>query len=330
MLNQKKKLFSYILVFVMVFSLFGGTALAVENDGRYLEGDAIPPTSSVDCSTYLVVEPASETSIDVTFVIEAGDALEDYEISEGSAFRLELPVSMSKVSGLYTVTDLLDEVNGSNGLEFYGANNSAFTASTDYLDTVVYDDGIDEYTWKAGSLGFDGWVFRVNDKFPVRVTSDLLGYEGTSILQTYLEDGDVVHFFYDLPSDLDSTSGSIAAKYVRGIYDSSSTGSLTVQLQAHTTYIEPVSPFIYNVNNYIDMGSGVVARLYDSSGNPIGTSQTSGSNGKVTFTNAGIGSGTYILKTNSVLYETNDPGWDWLVNGVYFELTGAYSKIIIP
>lgn len=31
-----------------------------------------------------------------------------------------------------------------------------------------------------------------------------------------------------------------------------------MQLQAHTAYIEPVSPYIFNVNNYTEVGNGVL------------------------------------------------------------------------
>ena len=66
------------------------------------------------------------------------------------------------------------------------------------------------------------------------------------------------------------------------------------------------------------MGNGIVAGIYGMNGNMIGLPEISDAEGKVTFT-GGIGSGTYILKTGSTLYETDDPGWDWLVNSVYFE-----------
>ncbi len=282
--------------------------------GRYLEGNALPPDpNNPVCSTYLVEEPDVADEITVTLIVTAGD-----EIWEGDgAFRVETPQVLSgSTNGLYTVTDLLYAVDGTNDLIF---NDGNFTPTTNFLTSVEHDDIV----WEYGQLAFDGWVFRVNDLFPVQLTSDGLGYEGTSILQTYLEDGDVIYFFYDFPSDFSPTSGNLAANYVRGAFDSfdSGTNTLTVNLQEHLTRIHPTS-YIFNVYNYTPL-VGVSASLYESDGTTLVGTDTSGAGGVLTF--SGVTPGEYILKTTPVLYS----GSVSFVHDVYFERTGAYSKITV-
>lgn len=314
---KSKKLLGILLVFTLAFSLLGGTALAADHPDPNLGGSAVPPTSDQDCATYLATEPAPAESISVTLVIEAGDAIFQF----GGAFREEFTETLTSATPeRFTVTDLLDEIDNdpANGFTFYSTNGSSFTGSSDYLEAVDYDG----YSWENGSLGFDGWVFRVNDRMPVEANG-LGGYWGTTILDTYIEDGDVIHFFYDFPSDLDDESGSLAAGYVRAVQLPGG----TIQLQSHTTYIEPLYPYSMSVDNYSDLGSGITVGLYDADGDPVASESSDGS-GRVDFT--GVDPGTYILKTDSVPYETDDPFWGEYVNGVYFTLTGAYDIIVIP
>lgn len=327
MKRQMKKGLAIVFALIMVFAM-STSAFAVSgipgNNGQYLEGTAIPPTTDADCSSYVVTVPTASTSANVTLVIEAGDAFEDYAIQEDSAFREIMTVNLTATSAKnFTVENVLETVNGmSSGFNF----SIKETSSGPYLEYVEYGD----YTWEEGQIGFDGWVFRVNDKFPVELTEDEVGYQGTSIGDTYVKDGDVIHFFYDFPSQLTSSIPSLAADYIRGTLTSWDANALTVQMQGHKTNIQATSPYIMSVDNYENLGAGVAATLYSvgSSGNlALVSAGTTDANGQVTFSGTFSTGTEYIVQTNSEKYTTSDPIWaDW-VNDVYFTRTGAYSKI---
>lgn len=331
---KSRKFLSMFLVLMMVLSFLPVSALAapLDNDGQYLEGNAIPPNPSNPLSaTYEVAQPEEAEEITVTLVVEAGDVVEWYEVNPGSSFRYEHTFTLGDGSTLdtYTVTDLLYAANLAGPLSFYdilGTSLTPITSSTDYIAAIEYGGD----TWEYGQWGLDGWVFRVNDQFPVKETDDELGYEGTSILQTYLKDGDVVHFFYDFPGIFTGSIGDVSANYVRGVYVNDTGSSLTVQLQGHKTFISQ-STWIMSISNYIDLEDGIEAYLYEEDGTtPVGTAKISSSTGQVTFTGTFMPGETYVLKTEAVLHEITDPSWEDYASNAYFELTGAYSLIEIP
>jgi hypothetical protein len=315
MKSNTKRILGLILALVLAFSAFGGMALAVGDGG--LIGSAIPPDpSNPDCSTYEITKPTPTSSINVAFVIEAGDEI----FGGGSKFRVEIPsvILTSGSAQLFTVTDLLVYLNGRRStynLTFLDPNRVPLTSTSSYLGIVDY--GSDE--WEAGQLGFDGWVFRVNDKFPVYLSGS--DWFGADILQTNIKDGDVVHFFYDFPSDYDRQSGSFAADNVRAIQVSSTRTSLTVQLQGHDTYIHPTSPYDFEVNNYANLQDNIVASVVDDTGTTI--TGTSNVNGQVTFNGSFTSGQIYIVTTESQYY----PPYGFIGSDVYFSLTGAYSKV---
>ncbi len=314
--SGKYRLPVFILILVMIMALLQLSASAYK-DTDFLRGDGLPPSGD---STYLVSEPTASTSIDVTLIMEAGDEI----FYGGGAFREELSVQLTSTPAkAFTVSDLLLEADGMSGLTFN-------FSSSDYLISVEHGG----YEWEAGQLGLDGWSFRVNDKFPVTEISDPIlgdGYMGTDILETYIEDGDVVHFFYDFPAEIERDGHDYAAYYVSGILESYTSSQLTAQLEGHKTFIDqaydPNDPPMW-VYEYEDLGGGITASLFELDGTPVGTASVSLSNGQVSFTGNFSTGQTYILTTESELF-SGDPDWDWLTDDVYFAYTGAYSYITI-
>jgi hypothetical protein len=291
--------------------------------GEYLEGSAIPPSKSRDSSVKEITSADLSPDITVTLVIEAGN---EYNLDKGR-FWVSFDVPLARASQVYTVTDLLYEANGTHGFTFYGPNMAQFTQTTNYVQGVEYNDGTDDITWEAGQMGYDGWVFRLNDKFPV--FTDGTGWTGASILQTNIGDGDIVHLFYDFYADIDSDSGIFAANYVSGVYvePEENETNPTVQLHGHTTFIFPSSanPPMY-VDNYKDIQGGITAYLYDSTGTTLYDTKTSDLNGRVTFD--GRFSGDYIVKTDPV-YRPAYSAVE-IANNTYIALTGAYFKVSFP
>jgi hypothetical protein len=324
-----KRAFTFI-AFIAVVTMLGaaaveaisaesGLALFQTRAGDFLEGSAIPPSISRDNSVYVTSGTTSTGPIKVTLIVEAGN---EYTARAGKFWVSHDVTVQSPASGDFTVTDLLVAANGvtSPDLLFYKDNNETPITSQDIYVAAVKHDTV---TWTAGQLGFDGWEFRLNDKFPVFANGT--GWTGDSILQTNIKDGDIVHFFYDMPADFNRTSGILASDYVRGIYVSSTAASLTVQLQGHTAYIHPTLYNMY-VDNYKNVQAGVTAYLYDAAGVTLIDTQESDVNGRVTFSGT-FASGDYIVKTDPVY----QPAFRTIVPvNTYIALTGAYCKVSIP
>ncbi len=311
-----------VMVFAMSTSAFAVTGIP-GNNGQYLEGDAIPPdANNSDCASHLMTQPVAADSINVTLVVEAGDAISNFSLMSNTRFRKEIQVTLTNPTPKnFTVYDAVVKAN-----TMTSTTGLSFGLSGSYVNSISHSGN----TWTAGQLGFDGWVFRVNDKFPVQPTSDGVGYEGTSITQTQISNNDVIHWFYDFPSQLDPDTPSCAADFVRAKKVSSSANQLTIQMQGHITDIAPVSPYIMSIDNYNNLGAGVAVGLYSTSNlNTALATATTNSSGQVTFSgNFNIGD-TYIVKSTSTYYYCPNPNWSWLVDEAYFRLTGAYSRIVI-
>ncbi|MDR3354940.1 MAG: hypothetical protein LBO21_07865 [Synergistaceae bacterium] len=341
---RNRKLFLLAIALAFLLSAMGlAFAPASAMAASYLGGDAIPPDPDDPFgSTYVVVSGEISTgTINVRLIIEAGDAPDEYgDAIPGTAFRKEFAVSISDdLNPGNTVNTLLRAIdnNGNNGLAFYGVQGTnlvAFTETTNYLASVEVNDNYDA-EWTDGGVAwtyaFNGWVFRVNDKFPAMEDSPD-NWIGANILQTPLYDGDVVHLFYDLPSKLSPEEDDLAATFVRAKFNDykNTTKKLTVQIQGHKTYIDPYNNNQMNVYNYANLGHGVIASLYAADGTTLAQrGQPSSEAGIVTFTNKNLAPGTYIVKTVPSYYEGEDTTFDTNIDNEYFVLTGAYCKITI-
>jgi hypothetical protein len=337
MKSNTKRILGLILALVLAFSAFGGMALAAgDPDPReYLGGTAFDPfdPTNPDSSAYEVSKPTTAESITVSFVIEAGDVTEMYEdVIPDTRFRMEIPqVALANASGFYTVYDLLNVIQAQGDFDFtfvYDPIKDAY-----YLSAVEYD-AASTTPWTAGQWGNDGWVFRVNDLFPAELLPGYADtyYEGTAINQTYLNDGDVVHFFYDFPGQFASTLPyNMAADYVRGIVEAYDvrTGTLDIQLQTHDTNINVPNDRQFEVNDYDDTPwayGAIKVYLLDTSGAEI-AEDLSDASGLVSF--SGVAPGTYIIKTDSLLRNITVSPWEDFIDYAYFVYTGAYRKITI-
>jgi hypothetical protein len=322
-----KRAFTF-MVFLAVVTMLAAAALAAVSEGLqtragiYLEGSAIPPSISRDNSVKEITAGSTSPDINVTLIVEAGN---EYTASAGKFWVSQDVTVPSPASGDYTVTDLLVAANNipNPDVLFLDESENPITLTTDYVAAVSHDSIV----WMEGEAGvFDGWEFRINDKFPVYANGT--GWTGDSILETKIVNGDIVHFFYDLPADFSRTSGIFSSDYVRGIRlssTSSTASSLTVQLQGHTAYIHPTTIGMY-VDNYKNVQAGVTAHLYDATGTTLIDTQVSDVHGQVVFSGA-FTSGDYIVITEPVYQPTFRSS---IHPEILIALTGAYSMISIP
>jgi hypothetical protein len=336
--------------------------------GDYLGGDTFDPEfdpSDPLCAAYEVpTSPPTTASMEVTLVIEAGDLAVQYgDVIPNTRFRKVVNnVTLDEnTDGGYTVLGLLNEVDGSNGLSFDitgnddpGAHWPAFLNSVTYADPQKGTN-----TWAPGQWGYDGWVFRVSDreddykdKFPVKeLVKESVPYpgyyEGTLIDETYLYDGDIVHFFYDFPATFSSGLGHIEANYVRADFDNvdydPASHTLTVPLQFNYSYIVPgdapdhsddqMCVWNYGTMAYVS-DEPITGRLLDLDGVEVPGGEMTNfdiEEGTAVFAGAVLTPGTeYIVETDNVPRYIDDEEWHDAINDAYFYFTGAYSRITVP
>lgn len=330
--HTTKKLLALVVVLAMLMSL-GFSANAIGDE--LIHGSGVPPTDAGTCPTYradLVTPVTSE--ITVTFIMEAGDAYSwDYEFGESipnSAFYLETTKTIHNSNGV-TVIDLLEAVDANNiyNLDFDIVTSLEYPEK--YLNTVSRHLNADlTATWNGtGQWGFDGWAFRINDKFPLKAVNG--GYQGTSAEYTYLENGDIVHFFYDAPSNFDEDTIT-AANYVRARYvpNQNQSGGY-VQMESHDTFIDQPNDWDFYVNPYTPLDAGVSVDVYSLNGTTLTYVDTYCTDSNGILLNCNLSSGTYIAKTVSSCYVFTDTDWeDFFTDLTYFDYTSAYSRIIVP
>ena len=236
--------------------------------------------------------------------------------------------------------------NSHSEYSFNIANTFINNHSTKYLQGVEHD-GI---LFQPDPVWYDlwGWTYRVNDEFPVEEFTftyesgaTTLAYQGTYISDTYVKDGDVVHFFIDDPEVL--YGYHYASEYIGIENVSASIGSVSATVNFHVaehrTYFyldDPTDPTSVAQGLQLCLGpvtakAGQVVYLYaiDANGTPttqIASGVTQG-NGSVTISSANIVAGSYALITESeILYDMDEPA-DY--SGFRFTQTTGYAIVTV-
>lgn len=313
-----KKLVTGIATAAMALSFSVG-AFAAE-PGEILIGNGLPPNGN---ASYEATAPQPSTSVDVTFIMEAPN---EYNSVAGSFYFEDDVTLTSNEAKTFTISDLLVQVaNENNKFKFYtqsGKNAVPFTASSDYLWGVEYDNTL----WQPNTSYFDlwGWEYRVNDLFPVTYDSSLGGYVGTYANQTYVSDGDVVHFFLNYPATV--YGFDYASNFIRLAADVNGS-DVTVQVQGQKTQLvgDQSNPqnLEMQVGAFANFTTPTVVKAYDANGG-VAASGTSDATGKVTL--SGLAAGTYTLKSDSALL-SGDPMGEW--DDCLFTQTTGYKVITV-
>lgn len=314
---MKKKILALLLTVVMMFAM-ASVAWAADA-GQVLVGDGLPPKGN---ASYVVEAPKPTTSVNVTFIMEAPNELYSFE----GAFYYEVPVTLTAAEAqVFTVSDLLVQVaeNDTNFQFTTKSGNSAypFTKDSVYLYGVTHN-GI---TWQPEDFDLWGWEYRVNNLFPVIYSADLGGYIGPDLNKTYLSNGDVIHFFVNYPATV--YNFDYASNFIR-LLPNVSGSNVTVQLQGQKDQLvgDQSDPYTLEmqVNPFTNFATPTIVKVYNEAGKVV-ASDTSDTNGKVTF--SGLGAGNYVIKSDSVLLDTGDPDEEW--NDCLFTQTTGYVTIVV-
>ncbi len=323
-MKNSKKILAIVLAIVMLFAL-SMTAFALYNAADIIGGDGVPPTASPDCPSYLVTTPTAANSATVTVVIEAAD---EYWEEEG-AFYDEVEVTVvadNNNNGIFTLQEVMEQLDYDNSdydITISGWNGLPFVQTIEH-------DGV-AFTQESNINGsvLWGWTYRINDKLPVYAfiyePDNIDGYRGTTIADTYVSDGDVIHFWWEYSCTEWGTN--YAAEYVR--LEPSVVGStVTVTATSHRAPTESIDvgggnyEMQYQIYKYEEL-AGVTVYLYPGVGTPL--SAVTNASGIATFTS--VPSGDYIVRSKSILLD--DSNNDDEYTGFFFEQTSGYATVTV-
>lgn len=275
---------------------------------------------AIDSSHYLVnPNPTAPTSpVNVTVVVESNP----YSDTDNTIIYDKVNVTLQPTGDPLYVQDVLWSIdqNPASDLDLYTTNSAKelipFTATSDYLAAIEKDTRI----YQPTVYELAGWMFRVNGMIPLE--NETGGFLGATITTTPVNNGDVIHFYYDCPFQLDAqTTGWANYIYPDASYEN---GVLTVQLKKTYNWFDNSNN--WTIADYENYSVGGIAVTVNGS-----ASQYTNSNGVATFT--GLSAGTYAIEANSATYFDYDwidfDTWDFITTQL-IENTNGYSQFTIP
>ena len=319
--NFKKGL-AIVLALVMVFAMTA-TAFAVSGNGYYVVGTA---TTEGPINVKVVIESRQFSEEDASVISE----ILDVDVS-----------TMSDSTKGFTVRDAMLAVqnDASNGITLYNGTGGLFTSEDTYIRSMEqngknYEPALPFYDSNPQySYALDGWTFRVNGKYPVSTTDGsptTPGPVGTSVNETPISEGDVIHFYWDYPYNK-ASSELYSAKFITP--DASyANGTLTVSLKASDAYFD--NSMYWHINAfaaYTDAANATVT-LYNADGTQVsGVNGHINANGTCSIAGLNLEAGTYYVKTATTSYKGAD-GYDQDYEEVTLQIlnsTMGYEKIVI-
>lgn len=286
----KSKIISRALTGIVALAMvFGFSEGAFAADGYYVVGS---PTQY-------------NHPIDVKVVIESRqDPTTDDQISE----VLNVQLGETGVSGqTFTVQDAALEIsdNAMAGIKMYDYSYDYISADDDYIFGMEQGDNVYFPGLPMSGYALDGWMFRVNGQIPLLSLTGSApngtSPTGASITQTPIADGDVIHFYWDYPFQI--TSSTYYSAHFVNPAASYSAGTLTVQLQDSYNWF--ANNYYWTITPFANLAlSGKTVTVYDAAGNQIGAPGTTNSTGIVTISGLSLTSGTtYYIKTSTTSFK---------------------------
>lgn len=283
---------------------------------------AVPSFAEIGSGYYVIGTPVQYNTTDQ---IKVKLSIESREFSNTDSTVINTPINNTMDIVLtgktnYTVLDVLIAYNNlSTGIEIDDYYGNPLTASSFALasiksgnrvyDTIFYAD----YTGQ-GRAPADGWMFRVNGKYPmIDLTGTNGGPTGASINVVPVADGDVVSLYTNCPFKINNTNFSTA--YVGADLVQTSSG-YDIQLRNckenhYDLNTNPVGQWTFALSkctNYSD--NTRQGTIYDANWNVKATVSFT-MNGKAAWP-SNLGSGTYYLYVPSSQLWISRTAYAWL------------------
>ncbi len=292
MKTKFKKAIAVLMAMLMVFAM-STTAFAASGTGYYEVGSAQNYSNPI--TVKVVVQSKLYSTTDYSNI--------------NQIFNVRL--GQTNVSGQkFTVADAMYAIssNTGSGIVARDSSGSAITAESKYIYSMTKDSK----TYAPGlptpglTTAKDGWMFRVNGKLPIKANTSA-NPQGTDISETYLKDGDVVHFYWNYPYQANGAVQSVNYLSANVTYTSNS-GDLQITATKSSSYFDTPSNnyfwHIYDFATYTGLsGSSYPVTVYDSSFNTVKTG-TMGSSGTVTLTGCNLTQGqVYYVAVGTTSYK---------------------------
>jgi len=324
-MSKNLRRLTLLLAAVFVMMIMAVPAFATTGNGYKLVSDMQPPAYS------------ENDTIHVTVMVQS----RAYSMTDGDVINTAVSVPLTGKTS-YTVVDVMRKFNDNNISPNVKAcdNDGNLIPQTGTLTTInafkkiiTTESGTVEKIYKYlffsdhgyGLAPSDGWVFRVNGKFPLlSLTGENNGPQGAYINQTPIADGDIVSFYTNYPwkeSNQEWSTTFVAADASYTAPDpevQNSVGSLSVQLKGSSDW-HSNAPFVWTINQFSNFSSFTdstpTGTLYASDLETIvGTISFDASTGAGTL-NQTLNAGTYYL------YVPSTQKWRWLVGYTNFSGT---------
>lgn len=246
------------------------------------------PNSGFYLQTYTGTSEAIE---DVTVRIISNGALNNFEVEYDN---IDLP---AKTDGTkQRVVDALCAIQGDGNTapQFLTINGNPITNSSTYFRSIKMNN----VTYAPPTeYSIQGWMFRINDKFPLiesygepdtsssslSTTGDA---KGETINTAYIKSKDVITVYYDIPLS------NSAANYTRISNVTNTSSSITATVQASESWFNGSLYSCWHILDFDTFNAKVY--LYDENGNELDNENTSG--GSVTFSRSVTTGTKYILR----------------------------------
>ncbi len=249
------------------------------------------PNSGYYLQTYTGTSAAIE---DVTVRIISNGSSNNFEVEYDD---IDLP---AKTDGSkQRVVDALCAIQGDGDTapQFLNVNGSPITSTSTYFRSIKMNN----VTYAPPTeLSIQGWMFRINDKFPLieeygepNTSSSILSTtgeaKGETISTAFIKSNDVITVYYDIP-----LPGS-AADYTRITNVSNTSSSITANVQSSKSWFNKIDLSCWHILDFTTFNTTVY--LYDEDGEELTHASTS--SGSVTFNRTVVAGEKYTLRVKT-------------------------------